>query len=349
MMEDEFMKKTIKWSCCLLALLQFSTGTTRVMADSFKETSVEKMSQPATKNQKEKGDQTTWQLITSLGEEAREIAQEEDLYASVMLAQAILESNSGQSQLSQAPYYNLFGVKGQGASFKTLEEDSQGKMYTTQTTFKKYNNYEDSLGDYVKLIKNGIIGDKNFYQGSWKTNAENYRVATRFLTGRYATDHKYHEKLNQLIEDYELTRYDHKQTLVSEKADYIRPLDAFKLTSKYGKRNDSFHRGVDLAAPQGTKIKASREGKVTRAAFHPSWGNYVTVQHSDGLTTLYAHCEKINVEVGQLIEQGEKIASVGSTGHSTGPHLHFEVNRSQNLEKEQLLDPVEVLEEEVFE
>ncbi|NRR75770.1 hypothetical protein HRD57_10495 [Tetragenococcus halophilus] len=63
------MKKTIKWSCCLLTLLQFSTGTTRVMADSMKETSVEKMSQPATKNQKEKGDQTTWQLITSLGEE----------------------------------------------------------------------------------------------------------------------------------------------------------------------------------------------------------------------------------------------------------------------------------------
>lgn len=79
------MKKTIKWSCCLLAVLQFSTGTTRVMADSIKETSVEKMSQPTSKNQKEKGDQTTWQLITSLGEKAREIAQEEDLYASVML------------------------------------------------------------------------------------------------------------------------------------------------------------------------------------------------------------------------------------------------------------------------
>jgi len=343
MMEDEFMKKTIKWSCCLLAVLQFSTGTTRAMADVTKEPGVEKMSQPTAKKQKEKGDQTTWHLITSLGEKARKIAHEEDLYASVMLAQAILESNSGQSRLSQAPYYNLFGVKGQGASFKTLEEDGQGKMYTTQTSFRKYDNYEDSLRDYVKLIKNGIIGDKNFYKGAWKKNAKDYRAATRFLTGRYATDHKYHEKLNQLIEDYELTRYDKKQPLISKEDDYIKPVDSFKLTSKYGKREGRFHRGIDLATPQGTKIKAAREGKVTRAEFHPSWGNYVTIQHSDGLTTLYAHCDKISVEAGQLVEQGEKIASVGSTGHSTGPHLHFELNRSQNLEEKQLLDPLVVL------
>jgi len=342
-MEVEFMKKTIKWSCCLLAVLQFSTGTTTVLADSIKETSVEKLSQPTAKKQKKKGDQTTWRLVTSLGEKAREIAQEEDLYASVMLAQAILESNSGQSRLSQVPYYNLFGVKGQGAFFKTLEEDINGKMYTTQTSFRKYDNYEDSLRDYVKLIKNGIIGDKNFYKGAWKTKAKDYRAATRFLTGRYATDHKYHEKLNQLIEDYELTRYDKKQPLISQENDYIQPVDSFKLTSKYGKREGRFHRGVDLATPQGTKIKAAREGKVTRAEFHPSWGNYVTIQHSDGLTTLYAHCEKINVEVGQIVEQGEKIASVGSTGHSTGPHLHFELNQSKNLEEKQLLDPLEVL------
>ncbi|MGO2853772.1 M23 family metallopeptidase [Tetragenococcus koreensis] len=102
---------------------------------------------------------------------------------------------------------------------------------------------------------------------------------------------------------------------------------------------------MDFAAAKGTPIKAAKSGKVIQSEYHPSWGNYVAIKHSDGLTTLYAHCSRNIAKVGQTVKQGQTIALLGSTGNSTGPHLHFEVNRSQNLEQKQLMNPLQVLKE----
>lgn len=129
-----------------------------------------------------------------------------------MIAQAILESASGQSQLAQAPNYNLFGIKGthegNGVTFATQEDAGDGTLYTIQATFRKYANYEESLEDYAKLMTEGLTGNSEFYSGAWKSNAETYKEATEFLTGRYATDTRYNEKLNGLIETYDLEQYD---------------------------------------------------------------------------------------------------------------------------------------------
>ena len=129
-----------------------------------------------------------------------------------MIAQAILESASGQSQLAQAPNYNLFGIKGthngKGVSFATQEDLGNGTLYTTQATFRQYENYEDSLNDYAQLLKEGLTGNSHFYDGVLKTNEKTYQEATKFLTGRYATDTSYDKKLNGLIETYDLTKYD---------------------------------------------------------------------------------------------------------------------------------------------
>lgn len=296
---------------------------------------------------KEKTEDVTLNFIEQIGETAREIGQKEDLYASVMIAQATLESGSGQSQLSQVPYFNIFGIKGQyeghGVSLPTQESDEKGQMYTTHATFCQYENYEASLKDYAKLMKNGLSYDPVFYQGTWKTETRDYTEATQFLTGRYATDPHYQEKLDNLIETYHLTKYDEAKNIGNEESDYILPTDDAIITSTYGKREQGFHRGIDLAVKQGTDIIAAKEGQVTRSEYHPSWGNYVTILHSDGLTTLYAHCKQNLVQPGQIVNQGETIALAGSTGHSTGPHVHFEINRSQNLEQNQLLDPLQVL------
>ena len=157
-------------------------------------------------------DESVESFIRKIGESARKIGQENDLYASVMIAQAILESASGQSQLAQAPNYNLFGIKGthngKGVSFATQEDLGNGTLYTTQATFRQYKNYEDSLNDYAQLLKEGLTGNRYFYDGVWKTNAKTYQEATKFLTGRYATDTSYDKKLNGLIETYDLTKYD---------------------------------------------------------------------------------------------------------------------------------------------
>ncbi|NLK22099.1 MAG: peptidoglycan DD-metalloendopeptidase family protein [Epulopiscium sp.] len=98
-----------------------------------------------------------------------------------------------------------------------------------------------------------------------------------------------------------------------------------KLSSGFGSRWGTFHAGIDLAAPQGTPIYASDGGVVTEAGWHGGYGYLVKVNHGNGFETYYAHTSKIYVTVGQKVAKGEKIAAVGSTGNSTGYHLHFEV------------------------
>ena len=87
------------------------------------------------------------------------------------------------------------------------------------------------------------------------------------------------------------------------------------------------HRGIDIAAPGGTEIYAAEDGVVTTATLSGSYGNYVKLDHGDGYETLYAHCSLLLVEPGQEVTRGQVIALVGTTGHSTGNHLHFEVRR----------------------
>lgn len=85
------------------------------------------------------------------------------------------------------------------------------------------------------------------------------------------------------------------------------------------------HTGVDFAAYYGTKIKAFQSGKVIRASWNGGYGKCIDVQHSNGLVTRYAHCSSFNVSVGDTVKQGQVIGFVGSTGNSTGNHLHFEI------------------------
>ena len=109
---------------------------------------------------------------------------------------------------------------------------------------------------------------------------------------------------------------------------FIWPLPGYTyITSGYGARWGSTHTGIDISGGgcYGAGIVAAASGTVIRAATHWSYGNYVIVDHGGGYTTLYAHCSKLLVSVGQNVAAGEKIALVGSTGQSTGPHLHFEV------------------------
>ena len=145
-------------------------------------------------------------FISQIGETARQLGQENDLYASVMIAQAILESNSGRSALSAAPHHNLFGIKGQyagqSATMATLEDDGQGNTYNVNAEFRSYPSYVESLQDYVAILKH------SHYTYAWKSNTTSYMNATAALTGVYATDTSYNVKLNNLIQQYNLTQYD---------------------------------------------------------------------------------------------------------------------------------------------
>lgn len=112
---------------------------------------------------------------------------------------------------------------------------------------------------------------------------------------------------------------------------FQRPLSSFTITSPFGGRQDptgtagDFHDGLDMAAPGGTPIMASRGGTVVESSFHPSAGNHVIIQHDNGYYTYYMHMREPGVASGKTVSAGEVIGMVGTTGNSTGDHLHFGV------------------------
>lgn len=116
---------------------------------------------------------------------------------------------------------------------------------------------------------------------------------------------------------------------------FIFPSNA-RLSSGFGNRvhpilgYSRFHAGVDFAASYGTTIRAADSGRVIFSGWYGGYGQAVIIDHGDGLTTLYAHASRLFVREGQAITQGQPIAAVGSTGLSTGPHLHFEVRQNGN-------------------
>jgi murein DD-endopeptidase MepM/ murein hydrolase activator NlpD len=109
------------------------------------------------------------------------------------------------------------------------------------------------------------------------------------------------------------------------------PLEGMTLTSGYGMRNHPVlggrrqHNGVDLAAPSGTPVFATADGRIGMAQRFSSYGNYVQIEHGGSMQTRYAHLSSYTVQAGEMVHKGDLIGYVGSTGRSTGPHLHYEV------------------------
>lgn len=123
---------------------------------------------------------------------------------------------------------------------------------------------------------------------------------------------------------------------------FIKPIEG-TISSKYGKREPTTvtvpknHTGVDIAANMGTKIKAATSGEVVLASEEGDYGKHLKIQIGE-VSVIYAHCNSLYVKQGDKVEQGQEIAEVGSTGNSTGPHLHFEIRIS-----ERTIDPEKIL------
>lgn len=154
---------------------------------------------------------STEKFISTLANNARAIAQKNDLYASVMIAQGILESGSGTSGL-YCQDKNIFGIKGVyvdkdgnrlSSTWSTNEDNGSGSYYSVDAGFRSYNTFAESLEDYAQLLVNNSL-----YKGALKSNTSSYQDATKWLQGRYATSTTYASKLDAIIEAYDLTQYD---------------------------------------------------------------------------------------------------------------------------------------------
>ena len=144
------------------------------------------------------------------------------------------------------------------------------------------------------------------------------------------------EKVNQKVQEMQEQKEEQKRL------DSIPDINGIKLavqpisgtiTSRYGvssRIRKSTHTGLDIATSSGTPIKVMAEGTVTCASYQASYGNLVKIDHGNGVETWYGHTSKMYVKVGQKVNAGDVIASVGSTGNSTGPHLHLEIRLNGN-------------------
>ena len=168
-------------------------------------------------------------FINRIAPAAQQIGREYDLYPSIIIAQAALESDWGCSTLGKAPNNNLFGVKGyfarQTVAQPTTEYDDQGHKFQVVSNFRLYASEYEALRDYAQTLEAPL------YQGVHRQNTKDYRDATRALRGRYATDPEYDRKLNQLIDTYRLTKYDDQANISDEKANPV-PMTERKVESE---------------------------------------------------------------------------------------------------------------------
>ena len=130
-------------------------------------------------------------------------------------------------------------------------------------------------------------------------------------------------------------RYSHR---VLKKAAYTMPATRFmwpvhgRISSKFGRRWGTMHNGIDISSSFGTPIKSASSGTVIYSGTEPGYGKLVIIYHGRGYSTVYAHASKLKMRKGQQVKRGQTIAWVGSTGRSTGPHLHFEIRKHQDAQ-----------------
>lgn len=147
---------------------------------------------------------------------------------------------------------------------------------------------------------------------------------------------------NEKSGDENKSQYELDVEYLKANYDFIMPVTG-TVTSRYGKREETEvvsanHQGIDIGANEGTPIYAAIDGTVTVSSSEGEYGKHIDITNGDVLTR-YAHCSKLLVKEGEKVKQGEKIAEVGSTGKSTGPHLHFEIRvNNRTINPESILD-----------
>ena len=200
-------------------------------------------------------------------------------------------------------------------------------------------NYDINFKEWYEKSKNSINGfiDKWEEQNTEEKNAENTNNSIDNMVeninekepNNNNTSTNLNEKNEEKISKKNLSQAEKDVEFIKSKYSFKRPVKG-KVSSRFGEREVLIknmtrdHKGIDIAAKQGTKIRAAIGGQVEQATKNSQYGNFIKIK-TDNMLTLYAHCKKLNVKKGDKVKKGDVIATVGSTGVATGPHLHFEI------------------------
>jgi len=194
----------------------------------------------------------------------------------------------------------------------------------------------DSQSERIQeIMKSQILGKDKLPDLKEKKDKN---VGGPFINDNLSTN-DIHKALSFLLEKVEKREmfYNKKEALLlkhsvlKETLPTLYPVDVPYTSSSFGWRRDpflgirAFHKGLDFSAAHGEKIRSTGAGMVTMVGKGKNYGNFLKIKHGDGLETRYAHCSKILVKKGDIVEKNQVIALVGNTGRSTGPHLHYEI------------------------
>ena len=205
---------------------------------------------------------------------------------------------------------------------KTLENKLNIAKEDLETSLNAQLEYKEEL-----ILREAELETLQVENETYLKNLEKDISGYQSTYNSYAEEEK---KIDAEIEKY-LKELQEKENSAYVGGEFIWPVPRSwsRISSPYGWRTlngkREHHNGIDIPASKGTNIYASNGGKVITATWHYSYGNYVIIDHGGGKATLYAHASKLNCKVGDKVKQGDVIAYVGTTGHSTGNHLHFEV------------------------
>ena len=225
----------------------------------------------------------------------------------------LYNANADQRKLLNEKTSEIDQLKEESASFKEMVNDKI-EEYT-----ESFNKITD---DYIKqqsTSRASRSGDRN--EAAFSGDIQNLKKTLDGLGQLYS---------RSSIPNADLSAAEEKLAAFLDKVPTLWPTLG-RLTDKYGFRKDpftqetKFHDGIDIGADYGSSIKAAASGKVVLAERTSGYGLVVKVDHGSGYVTVYSNASKLLVKVGQTVKKGEAIAKVGSTGRSTGPHLHFEI------------------------
>ena len=219
---------------------------------------------------------------------------------------------------------------------KVTENGTQYYKYYAITDDKKEKVYVATFEEAEEVIEK--LKDKNSVNKNDIGIVEKYDTKTKEFTSVEKCVSKLYEKPKpKIVYTAASSATGRSYSKVNIGITLIRPVSGI-ITSRYGSRESirsNAHGGLDIATSSGTPIKAAASGTVNYAGYNGSYGYMIKISHGNGVETVYAHCSQLIASQGQAISQGQVIAKVGSTGNSTGPHLHFEVRVNGVLQNPQ--------------
>ena len=230
-------------------------------------------------------------------------------------------------------------VRGDLGKTRELKADLEDTQAETETNKKKLVSLKSDLAD-----KNALLAQNKKAKSALLTTTKNKETEyKKILAQKVAKRNAFEQELLQF--ESELKFAIDPSSLPSAGSGVLKwPLDSVKITQQFGKTADSgrlyasgTHNGIDFGAPTGTRLKAALSGTVKgigntdTVCPGASYGKWVLIEHSNGLSTLYAHLSLIKVPEGQAVATGETIGYTGETGYATGPHLHFTVYATQGV------------------